>query len=129
MTVHSAMIPMLTKAFATQFADEWISAWNAHDLARILSHYTDDFEMTSPFIVKVAGEPSGTLHGKAAVGVYWGRMLEKFPELHLELIEVCFSVETIAIYYRTILNRRSVEWFWFAPDGKVRKSIGHYNDL
>ena len=30
---------------ANEFAAEWIEAWNAHDLDRILSHYTDDFEM------------------------------------------------------------------------------------
>ena len=31
-----------------RFAAEWIEAWNAHDLERILAHYADDFEMASP---------------------------------------------------------------------------------
>lgn len=35
---------------ANEFAAEWIEAWNAHDIDRILSHYTDDFEMNSPLI-------------------------------------------------------------------------------
>jgi len=39
---------MLSKAFADHFAAEWIAAWNSHDLERILSHYTDNFEMSSP---------------------------------------------------------------------------------
>src|ERR1700723_3107179 len=38
---------MMTSELALRFA-EWIAAWNAHDLPRILSHYADDFEMSSP---------------------------------------------------------------------------------
>ena len=62
----------MTLAEALAFAGEWVAAWNAHDLGRILDHYADDFEMTSPYIVTLAGEPGGTLRGKAAVGAYWG---------------------------------------------------------
>ena len=28
--------------FARAFAANWIAAWNAHDLERILEHYTED---------------------------------------------------------------------------------------
>ena len=49
------------------FAPEWIAAWNSRDLDRVLSHYTDDFEMSSPLIVALMNEPSGVLHGKPAI--------------------------------------------------------------
>lgn len=62
---------MITKEFAQCFANEWIAAWNSHNLSRILSHYTDDFEMSWPFIVKTVNEPTGTLKGKEVVGAYW----------------------------------------------------------
>jgi hypothetical protein len=55
---------MVARDFAERFAEEWIVAWNAHDLSRVLSHYQDDFEMASPLIVEIAGEPTGVLHGK-----------------------------------------------------------------
>ena len=55
---------ILDRKFAEAFAAEWIAAWNSHDLERILSHYTEDFAMSSPGIVKLASEPSGTLKGK-----------------------------------------------------------------
>ena len=55
---------MRTKDWAQKFAQEWVEAWNAHDIERVLSHYTDDFEMNSPFIVEFADEPSGILNGK-----------------------------------------------------------------
>ena len=46
---------MLDRAFVTEFAADWIDAWNSQDLERILAHYADNFEMSSPGIVKVAG--------------------------------------------------------------------------
>jgi len=59
---------MIDKAFADSFAADWIESWNAHDLDRILSHYIEDFEMSSPLIIKIVGERSGTLKGKEVVG-------------------------------------------------------------
>ncbi|MEI8247817.1 MAG: hypothetical protein WCI51_18415 [Lentisphaerota bacterium] len=38
---------------ALEFATEWIAAWNSHDLNRVLSHYSEDFETSSPFIAKM----------------------------------------------------------------------------
>jgi ketosteroid isomerase-like protein len=66
---------VLQKGFAERFAREWIAAWNSRDLERILAHYEDDFEMSSPVIVTLAGEPSGKLKGKAAIGAYWAVVL------------------------------------------------------
>jgi ketosteroid isomerase-like protein len=63
----------MDKAFAENFAKEWIAAWNSHDLDRILEHYEDNFEMSSPIIRTLADEPSGTLRGKAAVRSYWAK--------------------------------------------------------
>ena len=51
----------MDKAFVEHFTTDWIDSWNAHDLDRILSHYSDQFEMSSPVVIQVAGEPSGTL--------------------------------------------------------------------
>src|SRR2546428_9609935 len=57
-------ITMIDKKFAEHFARDWIDSWNSHDLDRILAHYSDQFEMSSPVIIQIAGEPSGTLNGK-----------------------------------------------------------------
>ena len=71
---------MIEKSFAEEFARSWIDAWNSHDLERILSHYSDQFEMFSPKIIQIAGEPSGTLKGKDAVGKYWTMALGLVPD-------------------------------------------------
>ena len=36
---------MLIKEEAHRIADEWIAAWNAHDLDQIMAHYTEDMEI------------------------------------------------------------------------------------
>jgi ketosteroid isomerase-like protein len=120
---------MLTKATAHQFAHEWIAAWNSHDLNRVLEHYTDDFEMSTPFIAKIMNEPSGTLYGKEAVKTYWQQALQKIPDLHFELIEVLYSIDSLCIYYKSVLGLRAVEWLLFDRHGKVRKAIAHYNNF
>ena len=33
-----------------EFAKEWIDAWNSHDLDRILAHYAEDIEISTPMI-------------------------------------------------------------------------------
>jgi hypothetical protein len=115
-------------AFAESFAKEWIAAWNSHDLARILEHYEDDFEMLSPVIAKLAGEPSGKLRGKAAVGAYWSRALTNAPELRFELLTVLSGVDSIVICYR---GHRGVsaEVLRFGPSGKVCAAAAHYAEL
>ena len=54
---------------------EWIAAWNARDLERVLALYTEDFEMTSDRIPALGFAPSGTLRGKDKVRIYWATAL------------------------------------------------------
>lgn len=118
---------MITKEFAQHFATEWVASWNSHDLARVLSHYTDDFEMSTPFIVTLMNEPTGTLKGKDKVGAYWGAALQKYTDLRFELIDVLYGVDTVVIYYHSILGKKAAEFFWFDASGKVWKAMAHYD--
>lgn len=116
---------MIDRAFAERFATEWIAAWNSHDLDRVLSHYADDFERSSPIIAQVAGEPSGKLTGKKAVGDYWTRGLALIPNLHFELVTTLVGADSITLYYKG--HRGMVaEVFVFGPDQKVSTAFAHY---
>jgi hypothetical protein len=44
---------------AWTFANQWIAAWNAHNLELILSHYEETVELTSPVAAQLLGKPSG----------------------------------------------------------------------
>lgn len=116
---------MLDPTFAEHFAAEWIAAWNSHDLDRVLSHYSDDFEMSSPLIAKIADEPSCRLKGKRAVGAYWARALELNPNLHFELLTTLVGAGSVTICYR---GHRGIaaEVLVFGPDNKVAQGLAHY---
>ena len=116
---------MIETNFADHFAADWIAAWNAQDLERILSHYADDFEMSSPVIVRIAGEPSGTLKGKQAVGAYWAKALQLMPDLRFELIATLVGVNSITLYYRGARGP-AAEVFHFNHEGQVAKAFAHY---
>lgn len=109
------------------FASEWIESWNSHDLDRILSHYADDVEVTTPMIKVAMGIDDGTVYGKAAARQYWGAALQRAPDLHFYLIESTQSVDSIAIYYRSVMGKMAIEVMFFNNDGKVKKVIAHYN--
>lgn len=112
--------------FAESFAADWIASWNAHDLNRILSHYADDFEMSSPKIIQIAHEPSGTLRGKSAVGSYWSHALQLIPDLHFELLSTLVGVSSITLYYKSANGRLAAEVFHFGSDHKVIRAFAHY---
>ena len=118
---------MFTKEKAQEFAHHWVQSWNSHDMEQIFSHYTDDFEMTTPFIVSIMNEPTGTLRGKDKVKAYWSTALAKYPDLHFSMVDVLYGVNSITIYYQSILGKKALEVFLFNADGKVYKSIAHYD--
>jgi len=116
---------MISSDAAERFADDWIAAWNAHDLEKILSHYTDDFEMSSPVIVSFMNEPSGKLKGKAVVSEYWSKALGKFPELRFEKLHVLAGTNSVTIVYHGVRGL-SAEVFHFNDQGKVYAAYAHY---
>lgn len=119
---------MFSKEFILAFASGWIDAWNSHDLKRILSHYAEDFEMSSPVIAKLTGEVSGKLRGKASVGDYWMKALELNPNLRFELITALAGVNSITLYYQGHRGL-SAEVFHFEEHGKVISAFAHYETL
>lgn len=115
----------MEKGFAARFAQAWICAWNSHDLDRVLAYYEDDFEMSSPMIPVLAGEPSARLRGKAAVRAYWAEALRKIPDLRFELLSALGGSDCVVIYY---LGHAGLcaEVLHFGPSGKVRSAFAHY---
>jgi len=116
---------MLTQDFAHKFTNDWIEAWNSHDLDRILAHYTDDFEMSSPVIAQLAGEPSALLKGKEKIRAYWEKALERNRSLSFTLVSTLLGANSITILYKGHRGL-SAEVFLFQSDGLVNKAIAHY---
>ena len=109
-----------------KFTSEWISSWNSHDLDTILKHYSDDVEITSPMIQLAAGIKAESLKGKASVAEYWRIALKKIPDLRFELIDVAEGINSVAIYYRSVMSKKTIEVMFFNQQGKVNKVFAHY---
>jgi ketosteroid isomerase-like protein len=119
---------MIDAKWAKEFAAEWIEAWNTHDLARILSHYTDDFEMRSPIIVERMGVSSGVLKGKKAVGAYWQSGLTASPPLKFVLHDVLVGTNAITLYYYNVTRGRMVvEILTLNDQHQVVSGSAHYS--
>ncbi|UFH57894.1 nuclear transport factor 2 family protein [Spirosoma sp. KNUC1025] len=108
------------------FADEWIASWNAHDLTAILAHYADDIEIFTPMIKLAAGGNQESLVGKEAVGAYWQKALNNIPDLHFKLLEVTTGINSVALYYESVMNKKAIEVMFFNDQGKVSRMYAHY---
>jgi len=113
---------------AQKFAEEWIESWNSHDLERILSHYSADVEITTPMIKLALGIDNGSLKGKAAVADYWQKALHKIPDLHFELYEITTGVNSIALFYKSVMDKKAIEVMFFDEHGKVNTMFAHYTE-
>jgi hypothetical protein len=116
----------MTEAEAQDFAQEWIAAWNSHDLERILRHYADDVEVTSPLVEVVLGPGRVTLTGKAAVREYWGAALAKYPDLHFRLFRAYAGPRSVVLHYQSVQALVSAECLEFDGAGLVRRVLAHY---
>jgi ketosteroid isomerase-like protein len=117
---------MIDSEFAAHFAHEWASAWNALDLERIFSHYTDDFEFSSPVIIERGFSPTGKLRGKDAMRPYWTAGLASQPPLRFEVIEVFAGADCVSIFYRSVGRKLVSEVFFFDAQRRVVRAAASY---
>jgi hypothetical protein len=107
------------------YAEQWVRAWNAHDIEAVLDHFHDDVVFTSPVAARVVPESAGVVRGKAALRDYWSKALAQQPDLRFELIGVYGGESTLVINYRNHRGQLVNEVLTF--DGaKVRDGHGTY---
>lgn len=117
----------LQPAFVSNFAREWIEAWNSHDIERILAHYDDEIVLISPIAQKLLGG-DGAVRSKDALRAYFLRGLEAFPNLRFDLIDVLSGMETIVLYYsNNFRGNKTAEVMLLNNNGQVRLVWANYN--
>lgn len=117
---------MIPQDKAKDFAQNWIDAWNTHDLEKILSHYSEDIIFVSPFVIKLLNDPTGTIKGKTALRSYFAQGLEKYPNLKFQLHKVLAGVQSITLYYESVNNLIAAEVMELSPDWQVLRVTAHY---
>ncbi len=96
-------------ATAQEFADDWVQAWNAHDLERVLAHFASDVVFTSPAAAQLMDGSDGVLRGKAALRDSWTEGLRRIPDLHFTVLGVYAGVSALVINYRNQKGARVCE--------------------
>lgn len=110
-----------------EFANEWIDSWNSHDIERILKHYSEDIKITTPMIKDAGGINKGSLQGKNEIREYWTIALKKIPDLNFKLIDVVSGVESVALYYDSVMGKKAIEVMFLNKQGKIQEMIAHYS--
>lgn len=108
------------------FAEQWVDAWNAHDLDAVLSHFADNAEFTSPVAAQLLPETNGILRGKDEIRSYWSVGLERIPNLRFEVIDVYTGLDTVVINYRNHAGGLVNEVLRFNEHGLVERGDGTY---
>lgn len=108
------------------FAEEWIAAWNDHDLGRILLHYAPDAVVTTPVAAVRVPESGGVVRGHEALRAYWGPALEAMPDLHFDLVEAMPTVAGVTILYRNHRAQLVAETVLWNDAGLVHTAVVSY---
>jgi len=117
----------VTKEDAWKLAEEWVGAWNAHDLELILTHYEDGVELTSPVAAQLLGIPGGRVVGKANLRAYFQKGLTAYPELQFRLEDVFWGVSSVVLVYKNQRGTRTAEFMELSAGGRVGRVVANYS--
>ena len=117
----------MTRDEAWSLANDWVAAWNSHDLDAIMTHYEDTVELTSPAAAQLLGTSDGKVAGKANLRAYFQRGLEAYPELRFHLEDVLWGMNSVVLYYTNQKGTHTAEFMELAADGKVARVVANYS--
>ncbi|ABD54466.1 nuclear transport factor 2 family protein [Jannaschia sp. CCS1] len=110
----------------TQFARDWEAGWNAHDLDRIMAHYTEDVVFRSRKAVPHLG--IGELRGKTQLRAYWSAALKQQPDLTFHVESILGGHDMMVIVYRNHREVLAAETVFFAANGLVEMASACHED-
>lgn len=96
--VHRRPLSAADARPAKPLAERWLAAWNAHDAGAVLALYRTDARHTSARVLALGGE-SDTLAGREAIGAYFRRALERYPELRFRPLSISTGLGRVVIEY------------------------------
>jgi hypothetical protein len=118
---------MLEEKQARELARHWVEAWNAHDLDAIMAHYAESVVLVSPVVVRLLGQPSGTVSGKDALRSYFARGLQAYPRLRFDLLDVMWGLDSVVLYYANQRGSKTGEFMELDSTGMVCRVVANYS--
>ncbi len=93
MAKHAGAPPLIA------IAREWLDAFNARDLERLLALYADDAVHTSPKLRARHPETKGEIRGKAALRTWWADSFARLPGLRYDARHLTASGDRVFMEY------------------------------
>lgn len=109
----------------SKFANEWLQAWNDHNVEKVLSHFHDDVRFASPIAASMIPGSRGVINGKANLREYWTVALKRVPDLKFSIENIFVGVDIVVIEYRNQKDVLVSEVLIFEGD-KVKAGYGTY---
>ncbi len=100
-----------------QFSEQWEAAWNAHDLEKILSFFSEDIVFRSRKALHHVG--FGDVQGKALLREYWSMALAEQPDLKFCVKHVLTGHQMMTLLYTNQHNALTSETLFFNDDGLI----------
>jgi ketosteroid isomerase-like protein len=119
----------LTKDEGVHLAEDWICAWNAHDLEVIMALYSPRVTFQTPTIIDTLGIADGRVEGRERLREHFARGLERLPDLRFDLDHIYLGVRSVAIAYRWHEGTPVCELHEYDSDSLIERVQAHYKDL
>jgi len=120
---------LMTEQRARELAEEWVAAWNEHDLEAILSLYSPTIVFQTPTIVDSLGIPDGRVEGLEDLREHFARGLRRLPGLRFELDGVYAGVSSIAMTYRWADGTQVCELHEYDEQERIERVQALYRGL
>jgi hypothetical protein len=82
-----------------QIATEWLAAFNAHDLEKLLSLYDDNAKHFSPKLKLRQPATNGLISSKNALRAWWADAFERLPKLHYAVVSLTADEQKVFMEY------------------------------
>ena len=83
-----------------QVANQWIDAFNNHDLENLLELYSADAVHHSPKLLLRQPETGGKIRGREAIRSWWADAFERLPTLRYELVNLIADDKLVLMEYK-----------------------------
>jgi hypothetical protein len=110
-------------------AEEWIAAWNAHDLDAIIALYAPAVIFQTPTIIDTLGIPDGRVEGTERLREHFAHGLERLPDLRFDLDHIYLGVRSVAIAYRWHDGTPVCELHEYNAGSLIQRVQAHYEGL
>jgi hypothetical protein len=119
---------MIDPKEARRYAENWIEAWNSHDIDRIMDFYAESICHITPKLTMLFGSVSDAIKDKDELRDFFLAALKRSPELHFTLTDVFAGAESIVICFDSTTGIYVAVVLILDEHRKITRYMAHYRN-